>query len=157
MHDRCKARSAPHRHLKTLAGPGLTVLATRRTAPPEGAEEEGVRVHSSDTATLRRLLPQAHAVLPTPATHAISTFLKAGESLFQPRFWTKTVFHALRGAQPLFHAFFSVKTLSGTLFAPPLKKPEAGPLAVSSATALVATDKVTLDSVIMPLPKAFYA
>ena len=59
---------------------------------------------------------------PTPATLAISTLLKAGESVFQPLLWTKTVFHALRAAQPLFHALFGVKTLSGTLFAPPLKK-----------------------------------
>ena len=35
---------------------------------------------------------------------------------------TETVFDALRGAQPLFHALFGVKTLSGTLFAPPLMK-----------------------------------
>ena len=30
----------------------------------------------------------------------------------------KTVFHAFRGAQPLFHALFGVKTLSGTLLGP---------------------------------------
>ena len=40
----------------------------------------------------------------------------------QPLLWTKTVFHALRGAQPLFLALFGVKTLSEMLFPPPLKK-----------------------------------
>ena len=55
------------------------------------------------------------SVGPTLATLAISTLLKAGESVCQPLLWTKTVFHALRGAQPLFHAIFGVKTLSGTL------------------------------------------
>ena len=62
-------------------------------------------------------------VQPTPATLAMSTVLKAGESAFQPLLWTKTAFHALRGAQPLLHALFGVKTLSDTFFAPPLKKP----------------------------------
>ena len=62
------------------------------------------------------------AVRPSPATVAISTLLKAGESVFQQFSWTKTVFHALIRAQPLFHALFSVKTLSGTLFAPPQKQ-----------------------------------
>ena len=40
--------------------------------------------------------------------------------MFQPFLLTKTVSHALRGAQPLFHTFFGVEILSGTLFAPPL-------------------------------------
>ena len=45
--------------------------------------------------------------------------LKAGENVFQTLLWTKTVFsYALRGAQPLFHALFGVKTLSGTLLGP---------------------------------------
>ena len=35
---------------------------------------------------------------------------------------TKTVFGAFRGTQPLFHSLFGVKTLSGTLLAPPLMK-----------------------------------
>ena len=65
-------------------------------------------------------LAQRHApVQPSPATHAILTVRKAGESVFQPFLWTKTVFRALREAQPLLHALFGVKTLSGTLFAPP--------------------------------------
>ena len=34
---------------------------------------------------------------------------------------TKTVFDALRGTQPLFHALFGVKTLSGTLLGPAFK------------------------------------
>ena len=62
----------------------------------------------------------ADGSLPTPATHAISTLLKAGESVFQPFLLTKTVSHALRGAQPVLHALLGVKILSGTLFAPPL-------------------------------------
>ena len=53
---------------------------------------------------------------PSPATHAILTDLKAGESVFQIFLLTKTVFHAYRGAQPLFHALFGVETLSETLF-----------------------------------------
>ena len=55
---------------------------------------------------------------PSPATLAQSTVLKAGESVFQPLLCTKTVFHALRGAQRFFHAFFGVKTPPGILFAP---------------------------------------
>ena len=46
--------------------------------------------------------------------------------MFQPLLWTKTVLHALRGAQLLVHALFGVKILLGTLFAPPLKKPGYG-------------------------------
>ena len=46
------------------------------------------------------------AVQPTPATHAIFTKLKAGESVFPTFLLAKTVFYALRGAQPLFHALF---------------------------------------------------
>ena len=75
---------------------------------------------------LRRLHRAATTVQPTPATLAIPTVLKAGERVFKPLLWTKTVFHALRGAQPLFHALLGVKTLSGTLFSPPLKKPGYG-------------------------------
>ena len=37
--------------------------------------------------------------------------------MFQTLLLTKAVFHALRGAQPLFHALFGVKTLS-TLLGP---------------------------------------
>ena len=44
--------------------------------------------------------------MPSPATHAILTDLKAGESLFQTLLLTKTVVRAYRGAQPLFHALF---------------------------------------------------
>ena len=43
---------------------------------------------------------------PSPATHAILTVLKAGESVFQTFLLTKTEVHAYRGAQPLFHALF---------------------------------------------------
>ena len=46
------------------------------------------------------------AVDPSPATHAILTVLKAGESVFQILLLTKTVVHAYRVAQPLFHALF---------------------------------------------------
>ena len=45
-------------------------------------------------------------VYPSPATHAILTFLKAGERVFQTLLLTKTVVHAYRGGQPLFHALF---------------------------------------------------
>ena len=45
-------------------------------------------------------------VAPSPATHAILTALKAGESVFQTLLLTKTVFHAYEGAQPLSHALF---------------------------------------------------
>ena len=41
-------------------------------------------------------------VAPTPATHAISTLLKAGESVFQPFLLTETVIHVLREAHSLF-------------------------------------------------------
>ena len=47
--------------------------------------------------------------LPTPATLAISTVLKAGETVAQSLSWTHTVFHALQGAQPLFHALLASK------------------------------------------------
>ena len=57
-------------------------------------------------------------VKPRPATHAILTVLKAGESVFQMFLLTQTVFHALRGAQSLFETLFGVKTLSGTLLGP---------------------------------------
>ena len=43
---------------------------------------------------------------PSPATHAILTDLKAGESAFQTLLLTKTVVHAYRVAQPLSHALF---------------------------------------------------
>ena len=36
---------------------------------------------------------------------------------------TKTVFDTLRGAQPLSHALFGVKTLSGTLLGPAFDEP----------------------------------
>ena len=52
-------------------------------------------------------------VLPSPATHAILRLLTAGEGVFQTLLLAKTVFHAPRGAQPLFPALFGVKTLSG--------------------------------------------
>ena len=58
--------------------------------------------------------------MPSPATHAIFTKLKAGESVLPTLLLTETVFHALRGAQPLFHAIFGVKTLSVTLLGPAL-------------------------------------
>ena len=51
-------------------------------------------------------VPKTGQVLPSPATHAISTVLKAGERMFQTLLVTKTVVHAYRGAQPLFHALF---------------------------------------------------
>ena len=43
---------------------------------------------------------------PSPATHAILTVLKAGESVIQTLLLTKTVVHVYKGAQPLFHALF---------------------------------------------------
>ena len=46
------------------------------------------------------------AVIPSPATHAIFRLLKARESVFQTLLLTKTVVHAYRVAQPLFHALF---------------------------------------------------
>ena len=57
------------------------------------------------------LLPQGVpepllSVPPSPATHAILTVLKAGESVFKTLLLTKTVVHVYRGAQPLFHALF---------------------------------------------------
>ena len=45
-------------------------------------------------------------VAPSPATHAIFRLLKAGESVFQTVLLTKTLVHAYRVAQPLFHALF---------------------------------------------------
>lgn len=58
------------------------------------------------------------SVGPSPATHAILTLLEAGESGIQPLLLMETVFHALRGAQPVLHAIFGVKTLSGILLGP---------------------------------------
>ena len=58
------------------------------------------------------------AVIPSPATYANLRRLKAGESMFFTFLWTNTAAHALRGAEPLFHALFGVKTLSGTLLGP---------------------------------------
>ena len=46
-----------------------------------------------------------HDRAPQPSDHVL-TVLKAGESVFQTRLLTKTVVHAYRGAQPLFHALF---------------------------------------------------
>ena len=45
-------------------------------------------------------------VVPTPATHAILTLLKAGERVFQTLLLTKTVAHVYRGAQAPLHALF---------------------------------------------------
>ena len=93
---------------------------------PVDAEPE--RTHPDQYGSRRRRVgvPGARAphpaVQPSPASHAILTVLKAGESVFSDAFIHKTVVHAYRGAQPLFHALFGVKTLSATLFAPPLMK-----------------------------------
>ena len=57
-----------------------------------------------DQAWEHAALPEA--VPPTPATHAILTVLKAGESVIQILLLTKTVVHVYRGARPLFHAVF---------------------------------------------------
>ena len=46
------------------------------------------------------------AVHPSPATHAILTLLEAGESVIQTLLVTKARFHALRGAEILFHLMF---------------------------------------------------
>ena len=54
----------------------------------------------------------------SPASHAILTLLEAGESVGRTLLLTRTAFHALRGAEPLFHALFGVKTLSGTRLRP---------------------------------------
>ena len=54
-------------------------------------------------------------VEPSPATHAILTVLKGGRKRVEDVLLAKTVFDAFRGAQPLFHALFGVKILSGTL------------------------------------------
>ena len=48
---------------------------------------------------------------------------KVGEPVLQTLLLTETVIHVLGRAQLLFHALFGVKTLSGTLFPPPLMKP----------------------------------
>ena len=69
------------------------------------------------------------SVPPSPATHAILTALKAGEIVFHKLLLTKTVVHALCHIEELNHCFmhyFGVKTLSETLFSPPLMKPGYG-------------------------------
>ena len=83
-----------------------------------GSSEYLVHRASSDRPTVRFIrVPagwSAPAVLdvdedgdPSPATHAILTvFETAGERMFQRFLLTKTVVHAYRGAQPLFHALF---------------------------------------------------
>ena len=63
------------------------------------------------------------SVGPSPATHAILTVLKAGESVFQTLLLTKTIVHVCNHC---FIHYFGVKTLSETLFSPPLKKPGYG-------------------------------
>ena len=60
---------------------------------------------SPDTrAMLRNVAVNTLSAEPSPATHAFLTALKAGESVFQTRLLTKTVVHAYREAQPVFHA-----------------------------------------------------
>ena len=44
--------------------------------------------------------------------------LEGGRKRVSDTFSTKAVFGALRGAQPLLHALFGVKTLPGTLLGP---------------------------------------
>ena len=61
------------------------------------------------------ILESHFEALPTPATHSLLASWKAGEILLQTLLGPETVFHARRGAQPLFNARFVVKTLSGTL------------------------------------------
>ena len=65
------------------------------------------------------------AVHPTPATHAISTDLKAGERVFQTfvvMYSQKQWFMQVEGHNHCFVHYFGVKTLFGTLFSPPLMK-----------------------------------
>ena len=73
----------------------------RAHAREEGAVHRRRREHAAPRPVL-----VLGAALPSPATHAILTDLKAGESVFQILLLTKTVVHAYGGAQPLFHALF---------------------------------------------------
>ena len=58
-------------------------------------------------------------VLPTqPRNPRRADDSKGGSKRVSDTLLTKTVFDALRGAQPLSHALFGVKTLSGTLLGP---------------------------------------
>ena len=69
------------------------------------------------------------AVGPSPATHAILTALKAGESVFHTLLLTKTVVHALCHIEEHNHCFmhyFGVQTLPETPFSPPLMTPGDG-------------------------------
>ena len=54
----------------------------------------------------RSLVSCAVPTKPLPPPHAMLAQLKAGESEFPTFLLAKTVFHALKGAQPLLHALF---------------------------------------------------
>ena len=67
---------------------------------------------------------------------------------FQTFLLTKTVVHAYRGAQPLFHALlnnFGVKTLSETPCSPPLKQPGYGARHAAARTTIAATLTISLN------------
>ena len=66
---------------------------------------------------------QAVTVMPSPATHAILICFRGGRKRASEAFIDEnsaSCSAARRGAQPLFHALFCVKTLSGTLLGPAL-------------------------------------
>ena len=83
-----------------------------------------------------RRTPRAVApggVHPSPATHAILTLLKAGESVFQTFLLTKQWFMHIAERNHCFMQYFGVKTLSETPFSPPLIKAGYGARLDSSA------------------------
>ena len=63
---------------------------------------------------------------PSPATQAILTVLKVGESVFHTFYLQKPCLLHLEGHNHCFMHYFGVKTLSETLFSPPLMEPGYG-------------------------------
>ena len=73
---------------------------------PDGARDFYLALDFTAAAGATYTITLDDPVAPSPATLAILPVLKAGEGVFQTRLPTKTVLHAYRGAQPLFHAVF---------------------------------------------------
>ena len=111
--DESEAQVIPRHSLHTVEAPRQVnddakrrIEDSHREMQHQTREVEGLRM---------QLLRMGANALPSPATRVTLTLLEAGESVFQKQCLN---FPALRGAQPLFHALFGVRTLSGTLLDP---------------------------------------
>ena len=99
-----------------IAGYGCTLSGS----PPTGASGEVAGMQIYFSGDMISPDPTTGLVSPSPATHAILTQLQAGVTVFQTHLFTNTVLHALRGAQPLFHALLLRQNTVWDTFGPRL-------------------------------------